>query len=69
MVRMHILSRSPARRVLVSNHLFACAHRGRFVLGAALGVAPLVGAEAFAGQVARALFYLVVIMTPANINM
>ena len=36
-------------------------------LGAELAIAPLLGAHA--SQIARALFWLVLLMTPANINM
>lgn len=39
------------------------------VLGVALATAPLAGSPARAALIARALFWLVVLMTPANINM
>ena len=40
-----------------------------FLLGAALALAPLLGAQHSAARTARALFWLVVVMSPANINM
>lgn len=49
-----------------ANYVTGCLE---LVLGVALPVASIAGSPARAAAVARALFWLVVIMSPANINM